>query len=485
MEHLFYITPEIKPFSQSGGIGDVAGELPWALQERGLRVTVVTPLYGTINRAPEACKLSGTYLVPFQGRLERVESFAAEVSGVAIRFLRNETYFENGYSVPYVHSDAIPFYDDALRFSFLSRACLPLIRDLEPDAVQANDWGLGPLLGWMAQQCLPQKRILTVHNLAYQGTIGEEVIRGWDVAGLLEDERFGPLLRDPRPEWRSLNLLRLGLETAHAVNTVSPTYCREITRPPEPERFFPGGQGLEETTSRLLNAGRLTGILNGCRYNGKPSFDGLKRTLERKAATKSRLSRAFPQPENLLLGFVGRAVEQKFRLLTEPLRGRSVLEHILDMEGVNLAVLATGLPEYERFLSGLAERRNLFLQLAFDPGQAEAISLGSDVFLMPSLFEPCGLTQMRSMSLATPPLVRWTGGLADTVLPHDREGGTGFGFDGPSREALLENLLAAVREAVRLYFEAPQAFLDLQSNAYWQRFTWSAAAKEYLSLYQT
>ncbi len=485
MEHLFYISPEIKPFSQSGGIGDVAGELPWALQEQGLRITLVTPLYGTIKREPPACKLSETYLIPFHGRLERVESFSAELDGVAIRFLRNPTYFENGYGTPYVHSREIPFYDDALRFSFFSKACLPLIRDLQPDAVQANDWGLGPLMGWMARQGLPQKRIFTLHNAAYQGSIGQDAIPGWDLETMLGDEHLAPLLRDPRPEWSSINPLRLGLETAHRANTVSPTYCREITLPPDPERFFFGGQGLEETMARLFSEGRLTGILNGCRYREEPTREGLQGILHRKAAVKADLSRGFPHPEHMLLGFVGRAVEQKLRLLLEPLRGKSVLEHILDIPGVNLSVLASGLLEYERFLLALSDRTNFSLQLAFDPDLAEAISLGCDLFLMPSLFEPCGLTQMRSMSLATPPLVRWTGGLADTVRPHDLPDGTGFGFDGSSREALLENLIAAVREAVEMYFHGPQAFCELQSRGYWLRFTWSAAAQEYLSLYET
>jgi len=198
------------------------------------------------------------------------------------------------------------------------------------------------------------------------------------------------------------------------------------------------------------------------------------------------------------LVFVGRAVEQKFRLLTEILDGKPVLQHILDMPQVNVAILATQLPHYERFIRGesditseATEQKRPFLHalqgvrklsddpkdrafgcgnylavVDFQPDTARQISLGCDVFLMPSLFEPCGITQLESMSNATPPLVRRTGGLADTVIPHTRPAGSGFVFNGESRDEVLRSLVDSVREAVRVFSEDKPHFRRLQREAF-------------------
>ena len=183
----------------------------------------------------------------------------------------------------------------------------------------------------------------------------------------------------------------------------------------------------------------------------------------------------------MLLGFVGRAVEQKFGLLTETLDGKSVLEHVLDITGINVAIVATGLPEYEAVIRHASTRPNCSATLAFDRAKAAQVSLGSDVFLMPSLFEPCGITQMESLSCGTPPLVRWTGGLADTVRPHTDKRGTGVGFDGDSREDILRNLILCVRDAQRVFTDEPDRFKELQLAGYRARFEWSDAADRYIS----
>jgi glycogen synthase len=162
---------------------------------------------------------------------------------------------------------------------------------------------------------------------------------------------------------------------------------------------------------------RLTGITDGFEYGEKDSEAGLTRVMKAKAVARAKLAADFPEPEGLLLGFVGRAVEKKFGLLAKTLDGKSVLEHILDIPRINVATVATGLPEYESFIRRLAFRPNCSATLAFDHDKAKQISLGSEVFLVSSLFEPCGITQMESMSSATPPLVRWAGGLVDTVKP--------------------------------------------------------------------
>lgn len=494
---VLYIAAECKPFSKVGGVGDVAGELPAALARQGVEIEIVTPAYGLgVGRSRRK--------QPFQGVKEPVAFLEESVGGVPVTLVAAPTYFAHDYSaephpplpfpstelfrkpygVPYVDSERIPFYDDALRFAFFSEACLSVMRITQPDIVHVNDWPLGYLLGRLVMEKWPQKRILTIHNVGYQGNLWRGAIRGWELEAMADHPRLGPLFADPHPEWNSVNPLRLAMELADEVNTVSPTYRDEMQQAEDRYRYFEGGKGLEAVATRLHAEGRLHGILNGFEYAGDDSDDAFEAMLARKAEARQGLAAAFPHPGSLLVGFVGRAVEQKFKLLAEPLHGKSVLEHILDMPDVNVAVVATGLPEYERFLERFHGRPNYSATVAFDRERARQISLGSDVLLMPSLFEPCGITQMESMSCATPPLVRWTGGLADTVTPHTETGGTGFVFDGRSGPEVLMNLLMAVREAVRVRHARADEFRALQRRGFARRFLWSTAAGEYVRMYE-
>ena len=510
---VLYIAAECKPFAKMGGVGDVAGELPPALKKQGVDIEIVIPFYESIDleRHGEHItkKNAYTYDVPFAlpGKADNIETVAVHrgrLDGVPVLFVENETFFEGTspydpsirYDHPYVTSEDIPFKDDILRFSFFSEACLPLIQKRKPDIVHINDWALGYLFGRMHQEALPPKRVLTVHNIGYQGNIWKAMIHGWHIEQtLLYDPAIGPLFDDPNG--RDVNAMRLALELAHRVNAVSHTYYREMTQPENYGAFFSGGKGLDGIARRLEAEGRLTGILNGFVYKQEPTDEAFAATLEKKAEARKALTQHFPDPDALLLGFVGRAAEQKFGLLTEPLEGRPILDHILDLDGVNVAILATGERKYESFIGNVATRHfdgaltylqflhrprrtNYAFTIAFDRAMARRISLGSDVFLMPSLYEPCGLTQMESMSNATPPLVRWTGGLVDTVTPYYEADGTGFGFDGISREEVLWSLLGAVKTARNLYRHNPDAFRRLQRNGFNKRFTWNASANLYI-----
>ncbi|MHA2113541.1 MAG: glycogen synthase, partial [Candidatus Hodarchaeales archaeon] len=432
---VLYIAAECKPFSKTGGVGDVAGELPVALKEQGIDIEIATPLYGKINPQSVGEK-TDNYTVRFGTKDESVEIYSGDLKGIPVNFLKNETYFEgihNGknYSEIYVHSDPVPFGDDALRFSFFSEACLELIRKRKPDIVHVNDWLLGYLFGRMVMEGMTQKRVLTVHNIGYQGNFWKVALNGWHIEKILNDDVVGPLFLDPHLEWDSINPLRLGFELSDMANTVSPTYCKEMLSLEDQGRYFEGGKGLHEITRKLYNKGQLIGILNGFQYGFTPNDNKFDEILQEKRAMKKALSLDFTEPENFLLGFVGRAVEQKFKLLQETVDGKSVLDHLLNIPGVNVAILATGQPEYETFIKSISIGRNNYsYAIAFDRARAKQIILGSDVFLMPSVFEPCGITQMESFKSATPPLVRWTGGLVDTVIPHTEKNGTGFGFDG-------------------------------------------------------
>ncbi len=504
---VLYITAECKPFSKVGGVGDVAGELPPALKDQGVDIEIVTPCYGeTLQKDPTLSALTPAheYSLAFQGVNEQISILRTETRGVPVNLLKNPAYFEtdyslkpdkapfihpllfkNDYSTPYVYSRKIPYYDDALRFSFFCRACIPFIQEKAPDIVHINDWVMGYLPGWLKIYDISRKMVLTIHNMGYQGNIHHEAIRDWDIRHIARNQDTGPLFLDPRTAWNSINPLRLAMELAHRTNTVSPTYKKEITMPEDQSSFFQGGRGLHEVAARLDSQGRLHGILNGFEYPFSPDDAGFETMIREKSRMKSTLAGDFPDPDALLLGFVGRAVEQKFRLLREEIQGKSVLEHILDMPGVNVAVLATGDHEYETFLQSLSDRPNLCAILAFDAKKAEQISLGSDVFLMPSLFEPCGITQMQSLCHATPPMVRWTGGLADTVRPHTDPAGTGFGFDGSSCTEILKNQLEAVNQARQMYTQNPQKFQTLQYRGYYERFLWETSAREYIEkIYQ-
>ncbi len=497
---VLYFAAECKPYSKDGGVGDVAGELPPALRRAGVDITIVTPFYDCVNARKNKVskKPFKEYVVEFGDGHQEVELYKAKLDGVPVILVKNRAYLSKG---PYVHSHDFPYKDDAIRFSFFAEACLPLLKDY--DIVHGNDWVTGFLFGRMKIEGKNQKKVLTVHNIGYQGNMWEPNVQGMPFVGLRDNPLTYKQFKDPRSKWQSVNPLRLALELADMVNAVSPTYAKEILEREDQDRYFEGGKGLDGVCRRLDSEGRLVGILNGLDYKAKsiakPTREEFEKLLEQKKDMKALVSRYFKNPNNMLLGFVGRAVEQKFRLLTEELDGKSVLEHILAIPGLNVAILATGLPEYQSFMNNISIkgfrgkvgysdllsmdpympiRNNYASFVAFDKDMRDKINLGSDAFLMPSLFEPCGITQLEALSTATPPIVRWTGGLVDTVTDE-----TGFGFDGETKEEVLSNLVDTVKKA-RGVFQDRESFLAMQLNAFRQRFLWSDAAKQYVKMYE-
>ncbi len=488
---VLYVAAECKPYSKQGGVADVAGELPIVLNKKGVPITIITPKYAKVDS--KGLTQKETYYIRFEGEDQSVTLFEGDLNGTPVLLVENKRYLSIG---PYVHSD-IPFMDDAKRFSFFASAILPLVKDY--DIVHGNDWMTGYLFGMMRLNNMNQARVLTVHNIGYQGNMYIPHIQGWDINVLLNCE--GGYFRDPHPEWYSVNPMRLALELAHMINAVSPNYALEIIQAEEQSRFFEGGKGLESICQKLMKEGRLIGILNGFNYGiEQPTESGFEEALNLKSGAKEALSAYFKEP-GLLLGFVGRAVEQKFKLLTELLDGKPVMEHLLEIPGVNLGILATGQEDYEKFMSNiglirfagkrnydellnLRRRPNYAAFVAFDKAMAAKLNAASDIFLMPSLFEPCGITQLEAMSSATPPLVRWTGGLKDTVISYEHKGGTGFGFDGATRESVLRNLVKVVVEATHFWKENPEKFKEVQRNAFNSRFTWNPAAESYIRMYE-
>lgn len=485
MKVLFFAT-ECKPFSKVGGVGDVALELPIALQKEGIDIEIVTPLYSSINRSWVEETPYHSYSITFNDingkkKEESVVLYRSTFKDIKVTFVQNSTYFEGEYGMPYVFSPTTPFYDDFIRFHFFSVASIKIIEEKTPDIVHANDWGLGFLMAKLKMDNNPSKRVFSIHNNAYQGNMWIPAIKDWSVMEFFDRKEIKKSFIDPRKKWESVNPLKLGILSSDAVNTVSPSYKKEMLLKDKPSGYFSGAAGLEKSLRKINRKGRMYGIINGFEY--KPDRD-FETTIKEKDLCKKELSLLFENPDNFLLGFVGRAVEQKFKLLQEDYKGKSILEHIVEIKNINIAILATGLPEYEEFLEKFKGLKNVSVTLAFDKVMAGRISLGCDLFLMPSLFEPCGITQMESLSNATPPLVRYIGGLKDTVISYKKSGGTGFGFTGYSKKSILKNLLKSVSDSVDVYYNEPVRFQDIREEAFKQRFLWSDSAKEYIGMYK-
>lgn len=483
---VLYFALECKPFSKVGGVGDVALELPLALQKEGIEIEIVTPLYTSVDSSWVEDTPYNTFLLPYKNKKgemveESVSLYYSTFKDIKVTFIQNSTYFEGDYGVPYVFSSHTPFYDDFIRFHFFSIAASRIVTDKSPDIVHANDWGLGFLMAKLKYNNNPAKRLLTIHNNSYQGNMWIPAIRNWSVMEFMSIKDIKKNFKDPRIKWNSVNPLKLGILSSDAVNAVSPTYKKEMLLRDRPSGYFYGAGGLHKSIRKLNKNGRMYGILNGFEYKHGRDYN---ETIKNKEISRAALSSYFKNPDNFLIGFVGRAVEQKFKLLQEKYNGKSILEHIVNNKRVNIAILATGLPEYEEFLKDFSDYDNVSITLAFDRDMAARISLGCDLFLMPSLYEPCGITQMESLSNATPPLVRFVGGLKDTVVSYKKSGGTGFGFNGFSKKSVLRNLVTAVSEAVDLYYNEPEMFDKIRREAFKQKFLWSDSAKKYIRMYK-
>jgi len=471
MEILF-VASEVAPYSKTGGLGDVAEALPRALAARGHAVTVVTPLYGSID--PEARGLR---------RLGASVEVRGEGAGLwlapgkpAIHFLEHDRYF--GHRRGLYGEAGADYGDNAQRFAFLARAALalPSALALSPRIVHLNDWQTA-LAAWMLRReyaddprLTEARSVFTIHNLAYQGVFAKEMLveigLPWEVFSW-EAMEFHD----------QLNFMKAGLTFADALTTVSPTYAKEILTAEH-------GYGLDP----LLRHRRrdLHGILNGidvaqwdpARDPHLPARYG-PRNLEGKAACKAALQRELGLPvraEVPLVGMVGRLVEQKgIDLVVAALGG------ILGMD-LQLAVLGSGQAEYEGHFRRAAQERpdRVGVRIGFDEGLAHRIEAGADVFLMPSRYEPCGLNQMYSLRYGTVPVVRAVGGLEDTVEDFDGlRRGTGFKFRDYDPRALL----TALRRAVEVRRDA-RAWRGIVERGMAMDFSWDASAARYEELFR-
>jgi starch synthase len=473
---ILFAASEAVPFAKTGGLADVAGSLPPALASLGHDVSVVMPRYRQVDVAAYKLRHAGSFTVPLGTWQERCDVFKGRMGrNVTVYFINKDIYFDRPELYRTQRAD---YPDNAERFIFFSRAVLELCvaLDLRPEIVHCNDWqtGLVPLylkkLYHSTDALRRAKTVFTVHNLAYQGLFWHWDMRltglDWDV--------FTP---EGLEFWGKMNLLKAGLVSADGITTVSKTYSREIRTP----EF---GCGLEGVLVR--RAADLSGIVNGIdTREWDPSRDrALPRTfsasrLAGKAACRKALFQrlGLPDDEGPLLGMVTRLVDQKgLDILTR------ALPEILSL-GARLVILGTGDVKYHQILTDAAARYRgrMKVQLHYDEGLARSIYAGCDLFLMPSRFEPCGLGQMIALRYGAVPIVRRTGGLADTVLDYNaRTGrGTGFVFEEYSAPALVECL----RRALELYNDR-EKWTRLVQAGMKQDFSWERSAKEYVKVYR-
>jgi starch synthase len=469
------VSTEVNPYSKSGGLGDVAGSLPKALRDVGVDIRVALPKYQSIpEKYLTDVRNAAEFTVHLSWRAQdaRILALDSYGDGDSVYFIENDFYFgqrDNFYG----------YGDDYERFAFFTKAALEMLSrlDFQADIVHFNDWhtGLGPTYlrdvykGFTYYSNM--KSLFTIHNLHYQGVFGREVL--WAVG--LNDGYF---LGGDLEFYGNISYLKAGILHSDAVSTVSETYAHEIQTP----AYGYGMDGL--LRDRAAATGQIYGITNGIDIEGNDpatdprifvNFDA--NSLENKRMNKYRLQEelGLPVGKMPMFSMITRLVEQKgFDILSV------IMDELLSMD-VQLVILGTGEGRYENLFRHYAWRypEKVSANLRFSADLAQQIYASSDIFMMPSVYEPCGLGQLFAMRYGTIPLVRKTGGLADTVVHYNRETGQGNGF-------LFENydaggLMWAVRQAVEHYY-SPDWDVIIK-NAMTDNFSWKHAAGEYVNMY--
>ena len=470
---ILLVASEALPFVKTGGLADVAAALPKALNADGFDCRVVMPLYYDIpDDFKHTMRCLGNVYVPLAWRNQYCGVFTQTYEGVTYYFLDNEYYFKRRGL--YGH------YDDGERFSFFSKAVLESmsVTGFYPDIIHANDWhtALVPVYLDVFYRGIPQlngvKTIFTIHNIQFQGQYGDSIIS--DVLGIPAERANLVMYKG------CANFMKGAIECSNIVTTVSPTYANEILDP-----YY----GYEMEDILRQRSYKLRGIVNGIdTVKNDPAADkalfvnyDLAR-FEKKAENKLGLQRMLGLPENkdtAMIGMVGRLTEQKGLDLVA-----AVLENIMQLP-VQLVILGQGDWRYEETFRRAQNDHTAKLRcvLGFSADLASKIYGGSDMFLMPSKFEPCGLSQLIAMRYGSVPIVRETGGLKDTVHPYNHDTGEGNGLTFYSYNAY--DMLDAVQRAVGLYRDFKADWAKVVSNGMSGDYSWAATAKKYEEIYMT
>lgn len=473
---IVFASAECAPFVKTGGLGDVAGSLPAALVRAGAEVIVMVPKYATIKDEYKAqMEHFSDFYVSLGWRNEYCGLEKLEHDGVTYMFIDNERYFARDY--PY------GFFDDGERFAFFSKAITESLQHLpagfECDILHCNDWqtALAPVFLREFYQGLPLydrvKTVFSIHNVAFQGQFSDTVME--DILGVAHIPAAASQLRC---DACSINYMLGALRYADAITTVSPTYANEIQTP----EF---GEGLDGVLRERSYA--LQGILNGIDVAGfDPATDkriAANYTVEDrsgKAVCKAKLQEELGlevRDDRPLMVMVTRLTRQK---------GMDLVMYALDRilaSGVQVAVLGTGDRDYEDGLRYFQDKYpgTMAARIEFDPALSQRMYAAADMFLMPSKFEPCGLSQIIAMRYGTLPIVRETGGLKDTVQPYNEFTGEGTGFSFSNFNG--DEMGDAVFRAARLFWDNRDAWNQLVTQAMSQDFSWTRSADKYLDLY--
>lgn len=475
--NVVFASAEAAPFVKTGGLGDVAGSLPAALQKAGANVIVMVPLYGTISDE-------------YKNKMEHVAEFYVSLgwrneycglerlvhNGVTYLFVDNKRYFDRDY--PY------GFFDDGERFAFFSKAITESLQYLpdgfRPDILHCNDWhtALAPVFLREFYQGMPLyenvSTIFSIHNIAFQGQFSAKVLE--DICGLAHIPAAAFQLTCGHD---AVNFMQGALNYSDAITTVSPTYAGEIQTPAY-------GEHLDCVLRRRREA--LQGIVNGIDTDHfNPETDpAIAQNFSVSDRSGKAICKAKLQEE---LGLTVRDDQPLMTMVTRLTRqkGMDLVTYALDRilsNGVQVAVLGTGDYEYENALRYFASKYpgQMAARIQFDPALSQRMYAGSDMFLMPSLFEPCGLSQMIAMRYGTLPVVRETGGLKDTVIPYNYETGEGTGFSFANFNG--DEMGDAVFRGARLFWDNHDAWNNVVTQAMNQDFSWTRSASKYMDLYR-
>lgn len=472
---ILFVSPEAAPFMKTGGLGDVAGSLPQVLNEKGTETRVIMPLYkGIPEHFKEQMSFLGNIYIDVSWRHQYCGIFRLSYNNTIFYFIDNKFYFNGDKPYDFIHLDVE-------KFVFFSKAVLSILPTIDfcPDIIHCNDWQTAPipvLLDTFRGNPFYQniKTVITIHNLKFQGRWGIDEIR--DVMGI-SDYYYTD---DKLEFYNDANLLKGGIVYADRVTTVSDTYAHEITTPEY-------GEGLNPLLSAKSN--RLSGIVNGISYDDwNPASDkyiyapyNKQNVFSKKKLNKTKLQeelRLEINPDKMMIGLVSRLTSQK---------GLDLIAYAMERlceGGCQLIILGTGDEKYENLFRHYSWKYpdRVSACIYFSNEMSHKIYAASDAFLMPSLFEPCGLSQLISMHYGTIPIVRETGGLKDTVIPYNEytSKGTGFSFTNYNADEMMN----IIYYAMEVFYNRKPDWKKLVKSGMNTDFSWNVSADKYISLYK-
>jgi starch synthase len=476
---ILFATPEAVPFAKTGGLADVAGALPKSLQALGCEIKLVMPYYRMVKESGLPLQYMGKEIeIPIGDEKLKADIYLGHLNpDIPVYFIGREEFFDRQYLYGTPKGD---YFDNAERFIFFSKAALIFCQHMgfSPDIIHHHEWQTGLIPAYL--KSIYQNNplfshtavVFTIHNIAYQGMFKKE--KFW-VTGL-PAEMYSP---EGIEFWERINLMKAGIVYADVINTVSQKYSEEIQTPEY-------GYRLEGILRKRRES--LYGILNGVDYEDwDPSHDPHliarydAKDISGKKQCKMDLLKEFHLPSSLeqvpLLGMISRLADQKgFDLLME-------ISEALFALNIGFILLGTGEQKYHNLLTQVAQKypQKAGIRIAYDDRLAHKIEAGTDFFLMPSKYEPCGLNQIYSLKYGTIPVVRATGGLDDTITPYDPVTKKGNGFKFTRYDA--KEFLNTIKAAINFYYQ-PERWRQLVQNAMAADFSWKRSAQSYLELYR-